>query len=80
VVQSSDSVWRIRLETDLDELPMSLANRRHFFPLASAAAPVLGTMDGPLRLYPLRYLRLAMPLRKEAWLNRMCSSPCQKAP
>lgn len=29
---------------------------------------------------PLHDPRLATPLRKEEWLNRVCSSPCQKVP
>jgi hypothetical protein len=45
----------------------------------SRALPLLcyGMMAGPRRLYPLHDSRLATPLRKEAWLNRVCSSPCQ---
>ena len=42
--------------------------------------PCYGTTIGPLRFYPLHDPRLAMPLRKEPWLHRVCGSPCQKVP
>ena len=46
----------------------------------SAPAPVLQHDGRPARLYLLHDPRLATPLRKGAWLNRVRGSPCQKVP